>query len=172
MRRGRLLAGIAAALLIAAPAAWYFGSPWWTLWRMREAARSGDMTALARYVDFRALAVQAAAGDRTAWSSVFKSIRLDSSDQRRLIAIAKRQLAGQNYEASVKEVTVPFLSKIPIHFLGSGGGDLGYRPSIVRHRLDHFEVLDRGDSPRSAPVLGFRREGLSWKLDSVHWWQE
>ncbi|HEX8126194.1 MAG TPA: DUF2939 domain-containing protein [Allosphingosinicella sp.] len=54
MRKGRTLA-FAAALLLLLGAGWWLGSPWWTLWRMREAARAGDSEALAAYVDFRAL---------------------------------------------------------------------------------------------------------------------
>jgi len=54
MRR-RSTIGLAAALLALLAAGWWFGSPWWTLWRMREAARAGDSDALAAYVDFPAL---------------------------------------------------------------------------------------------------------------------
>jgi hypothetical protein len=51
--RTKILA--AAALLAFAAAGWWFGSPWWTLWRMRDAARAGDAEALAAYIDFPAL---------------------------------------------------------------------------------------------------------------------
>jgi hypothetical protein len=53
--RKRRTAALAAALLAIAAAGWWFGSPWWTLWRMREAAQAGDGEALAAYVDFPAL---------------------------------------------------------------------------------------------------------------------
>lgn len=55
MRRGRTFALAAATLLALLAAGWWFGSPWWTLWRMREAAGAGDSRALAAYVDFPAL---------------------------------------------------------------------------------------------------------------------
>jgi hypothetical protein len=42
-------------LLALAAAGWWFGSPWWTLWRMRSAAEAGDSGTLASYVDFPAL---------------------------------------------------------------------------------------------------------------------
>ena len=48
-RRGIVVAGC--AIIIVAAAGWYWGSPWWTLYRMREAARAGDAEVLARYVD-------------------------------------------------------------------------------------------------------------------------
>ena len=54
MRKGRTFA-LAAAFLALLAAGWWFGSPWWTLWRMREAAQAGDSEALAVYVDFPAL---------------------------------------------------------------------------------------------------------------------
>ena len=46
---------LAAALLALVAAGWWFGSPWWTLWRMREAAQAGDADSLAAYIDFPAL---------------------------------------------------------------------------------------------------------------------
>jgi hypothetical protein len=46
---------LAALLLIFLAAGWWLGSPWWTLWRMREAAQAGDSEALAAYIDFPAL---------------------------------------------------------------------------------------------------------------------
>lgn len=55
MRRGRTFALAAAALLALLAAGWWFGSPWWTLWRMREAAQAGDSETLAAYIDFPAL---------------------------------------------------------------------------------------------------------------------
>lgn len=55
MRKGRTFALAAVALLALLAAGWWFGSPWWTLWRMREAAQAGDSDSLAAYVDFPAL---------------------------------------------------------------------------------------------------------------------
>jgi hypothetical protein len=54
-RSTRIIAGAAAVLLILAPFGWWFASPWWTLSRMRDAARAGDADALAAHVDFPAL---------------------------------------------------------------------------------------------------------------------
>lgn len=54
MRKSRIIA-VAVALVLLAGAGWWLGSPWWTLWRMREAAQAGDSDALAAYVDFPAL---------------------------------------------------------------------------------------------------------------------
>lgn len=54
-RKGRTLAFASAALLLLLAAGWWFGSPWWTLWRIREAAQAGDSEALTGYIDFPAL---------------------------------------------------------------------------------------------------------------------
>lgn len=48
----RSVAVAACAVIILAAFGWYWGSPWWTLYRMREAARAGDVEGLARYVDY------------------------------------------------------------------------------------------------------------------------
>ena len=61
MRKTRTLALGLAALFALAAAGWWFGSPWWTLWRMREAARAGDSGTLAGYIDFPALRASARA---------------------------------------------------------------------------------------------------------------
>jgi hypothetical protein len=45
MRRGRTIA-LAAALLVLIGAGWWFGSPWWTLWRINEAAEARDSEAV------------------------------------------------------------------------------------------------------------------------------
>ena len=52
-RKSTLVAAIALIALLLA--GWWFGSPWWTLWRMREAAEAGDSGTLASYIDFPAV---------------------------------------------------------------------------------------------------------------------
>ncbi|MFL6844692.1 MAG: DUF2939 domain-containing protein [Allosphingosinicella sp.] len=49
----KVLFAVAALLLLAG--GWWIASPWWTLWRMRDAAEAGDARALAAYIDFPAL---------------------------------------------------------------------------------------------------------------------
>ena len=55
MRKTGTIALAAAGLFALLAAGWWFGSPWWTLWRMREAAAAGDSGTLASYIDFPAL---------------------------------------------------------------------------------------------------------------------
>ena len=169
-RRKPILASAAGAMLIALPAGWYFGSPWWTLWRIREAARDGDAARLASYVDYRAILTQAEAEGRRSWESVLDMARSDSPGDRQLIAIAKRQLAKRISEDTAKEEIGPWLTSIPIRPLGGGGA--GYRPYIVHRGLDGFEVRDEGASLEYGPLLTFRRHGLGWKLVAVRFGQQ
>lgn len=50
MTRNKII--LIAAALIALAAAWYFGSPRWTLWQMSQAAEARDSDRLAGYIDF------------------------------------------------------------------------------------------------------------------------
>ncbi|HYG47466.1 MAG TPA: DUF2939 domain-containing protein [Allosphingosinicella sp.] len=164
MRRGRLVGAIAAAVLVAAPAAWYFGSPWWTLWRMREAARAGDMARLAAYVDMDSIRAQAKREFETLWSSVLADVRTDSPNGRDLVELARRKLADPSASVGLRA----WLASVPIRFAGlGGGGDPDHRPYIVRRGLDAFEVREERASLENGPVLTFRRHGLGWKLSEV-----
>src|SRR4051812_10064124 len=95
MRRRRVILVAAAAVLIIAPAGWYFGSPWWTLWRIREAARAGDMNRLASYVDAKAVQARFVAEGKTFWRSMLAIAMARSTDPvgQRLVAQARRRLA-------------------------------------------------------------------------------
>ena len=42
-------------LVVAAGAGWYFGSPWWTLYQVKQAAERKDVDTLIGYIDFDAL---------------------------------------------------------------------------------------------------------------------
>lgn len=168
LSRGRILL-TAAAALIALAAGWYWGSPWWTLWRMREAARAGDLTTLAFYVDRRTIEARARAQFKVYWGSIATTLRPDSESSRRLIALARRKLAGLDREPEFRLSDVqPWLAEMPVLH----GGDRHYSPYIVHRGLDSFEVRDRGASPEFGPLLTFRRDGLGWKLVDVRWGQQ
>ena len=159
----------AAALLIAAAAAWYLGSPWWTLWRMREAARAGDVGAVAVYIDRPALAARAKARAKAELRSILAEGLADTASSRRLVALARRRLAELDREAALDPAALlGWLAQIPI----APGSRRSYDPVVTRHGLDRFEVRDRGASVENGPLLGFRRHGLSWKLEEVRWGQQ
>jgi hypothetical protein len=168
-RRKFILAAATAAILAAIPAGWYFGSPWWTLWRMREAARAGDARTLAGYVDIETIARRAVAQERTSWGGTIRRVRTDNEGGRRLVALARRMIAKAERGPPIGISDIrPWLANMPIRIMGGRRGD-----SYVVHRgLDRFEVRDRGMSEDYGPLLSFRRHGLGWKLEGVRWGQQ
>jgi hypothetical protein len=137
MRKSRMLA-LAAALAVLAGAGWWFGSPWWTLWRMREAARAGDSDALAAYIDFPALRASTRA-------------RLDPR-----LGPLGAALAGRAVDALVSPAALR-LALQSRRGSGSGGGEL----DLDRIGASEFR-LRRGRND-----LIFRRHGIGWKLVDV-----
>jgi hypothetical protein len=169
MGRKRLV--IFGAVLIALPAGWYFGSPWWTLWRMREAARAGDWKALASYVDLETMNAAAAAKARAYWGRSLAIVHPTSDGARQFIHFMRERLAHAEAEAPVKLGQLrPWLSGIPT--LVERTGRSGQRPYIVHHGLGSFDVRYRGASEEYGPLLTFRREGLGWRLVGARWGQQ
>ena len=161
--RGLWAGGAAAALLVAVPAGWYFGSPWWTLWRMREAARAGDVRTLARYVDMPAVAEDATAQLLDLRRMVTGV--LDGRPDRRFLARLDRSLRR-------KEVMDfrPWLAGTSVP--PGGCGDSGFCPRIEHQGLDGFRAVERRSRSGHGPALAFRRDGLGWKLVGVRWGQQ
>ena len=129
---------MAAALIALASAGWWFGSPWWTLWRMREAARAGDAQALAAYIDFPAL-------------------RASTREQLGLGPVGGL-LAGPAVDALVSPEALELA-------LGSGrsGGRGGRQGEVELSRTGAGEFRVR----RGGRNLVFRRHGLGWKLEEI-----
>jgi hypothetical protein len=173
-RRRLILAATAAAALIALPAAWYYGSPWWTLWRMREAARAGDRATLLAYADRPTLAAREAARAKAFWGSVLAIKAGDSDRERRLADLARRRLRSADRDSGVWPPDLTgWFGDIPVRWGGLGGyRTRRYEPVIVHYGLDRFELRDRLASSENGPVLYFRRHGLGWKLEDVRWGQQ
>ena len=176
-RRRLILAGATAALLIAIPVGWYFGSPWWTLWRMREAARAGDAAALAAYVDWDEISSRHRRDYRMWMRSVLDTVRPDDPREnvRDFRAYAARELARPDGEIAVPAEDIRlWLAQIPVRFAGFGAvaRPHGFRPYLVRYGLDRFEVRDEQADWELGPVLAFEREGLGWRLVGVRWGQQ
>jgi hypothetical protein len=168
-RRAVILFGLGAAL-IAIPAGWYFGSPWWTLWRVREAARAGDAERLASYVDFPAVRANAKAGIRAEWRSVLDAVGAEGPGRDKLSAFAARRLSDPAVDALVRPETLrPWLAGMSLRFAGRGGGGTGYRPEIERRSLNEFIVRD---SQHRGGALTFRRHGFGWKLEAARWGEQ
>jgi uncharacterized membrane protein YgcG len=151
MRKGRTLA--LAALLALLAAGWWFGSPWWTLWRMREAAEAGDSEALAAYVDFPALraSTREQLGPRLGpLGGLLAGPAVDAVISPEALRLALLHRGGGRGGGSGD----------PGGSGGSGGGGAG-ETDLVRTGAGEFRVRGgRGD-------LVFRRHGLGWKLEEI-----
>src|SRR4051812_8999459 len=157
MRRRRIILGIAAAaLLIAAPAGWYFGSPWWTLWRMRDAARAGDAERLASYVDFESLRAQAPGKVRSSFGSFLGRVH-PGREGGALADLAARELSRRVVEPAVGPDALRLWLRA-LRFDG-GSGQGGYRPLVEHQGIDRFVVRNARD-PEHGAALTFGRLGL------------
>ncbi len=142
MRKGRIIALAAAALLVLLTAGWWFGSPWWTLWRMREAAEARDSEALAAYIDF-------------------DSLRASMREQ-----LGLGPLGGLLAGPAVDALVSPAALRLALGSGrrggggGSGGGEAG-EVELSRTGASEFRV------EREGRHLVFRRHGLGWKLTEV-----
>jgi Protein of unknown function (DUF2939) len=146
MRKRRTFA-LAAALLLLLGGGWWFGSPWWTLWRMREAAQAGDSEALAGYIDFPAL--RASTREQLGLGPVGGLLAgpavdaLVSPKALELALGAGRGSAGGDRQAG-----------------GAGGGE-PRQVDLSRNGASEFRVRGRRSD------LVFRRHGLGWKLEEI-----
>jgi len=137
MRKSRTIALAAAALLLLAGTGWWFGSPWWTLWRMREAAQAGDADALAAYIDFPAL----------------------RASTRTKLAPRLGPLGGALARPAVDALVSPAALRLA---LGRGrGGRGGGEVDVDRTGASEFRLR------RGRQDLVFRRHGLGWKLEEI-----
>jgi hypothetical protein len=150
MRKGRTLALAAALLLLLLAGAWWFGSPWWTLWRMREAAEAGDSEALAAYIDFPALraSTREQLGSRLgALGGLIAGPALDAA----ISPEALRLALGKGRESPGGGGS------------GAGRGEESQPPDVEISRTGASEF--RVEGRRSDLV--FRRHGLGWKLEEI-----
>jgi len=141
MRAGKWILAATAALAILA-AGWWFGSPWWTLWRMREATQAGDAGTLASYIDFPAVRASTKAQLKPRLGGLGAALArpavdaLVSPTALRLALLKKRERA----DGAGLDLVRTGASEFRLHREGARGG--------------------KGD-------LVFRRRGLGWKLAEV-----
>lgn len=133
--RSWILAAAAVALL---SAGWWFGSPWWTLWRMREAAEAGDAAALAAYIDFPAVRASTRAQLRPRLGPLGSALARPAVDA--LVSPAALRLALRTRR----------------------GGSEAADAELVRTGASEFRLRRQGHRE-----LVFRRHGLGWKLSEV-----
>lgn len=173
MTRGRVsIAAVAGLILLAA--AWYWGAPWWAVWRTGEAAPTGNADRLAEWVDFERLTQQAQEEHRVLWRWLATVTPPDSADRRAYIARAKRLVAVGYREVKVGPEDVrPWLAELPSDLACVAGlkSNERYPVYIERRGLNEFRIRDR-DSPENGGILTFRRHGLSWRLEGMQWGQQ
>jgi hypothetical protein len=171
MKRFTFLAAGTGAL-IALACGWYVASPWWTLWRMREAAQAGDLAGLARYADFAAATAQARA-QAQAWTAP-PDLRTDTPQGRAWAGF----LAGQRARIAQSRIgpadIQPWMAHLPLRWggLGAYADRHGGGVAIERRGIDEFQVRDPAASLEYGPLLTFHRHGLAWKLVAIRWGQQ
>ena len=168
----RSIAVAACAAVIVSAFGWYWGSPWWTLYRMREAARAGDAKGLARYVDYAGMDARDKAAAPRYWALPTDAAPADTPGGRRLREFLQGRIAAARSAPPMGFAEVaPWLSDIPIRIGGLGPpGPHGYRAYIDRRGLDEFRVLDEMSPDNGG--LTFRRHGFGWRLEEVDFSQQ
>jgi hypothetical protein len=170
MRRRKTIIAAAAALLLVA-GGWYWGSPWWTLRQMREAAEARDAQALSSYVDFPTLRETTKSQLRTQLMA-----QADAPEEKEgfgaLGAAFGMALMGPMVDTLLtpEALRLAFL-KTPQRKAESGGkqAPLGADASeaeLVRTSFGEFR-LRKKDSKGEEGDLIFRRHGLGWKLEEI-----
>jgi hypothetical protein len=162
MKHGAWVIGATAALLAAISAGWYLGSPWWTMWRMREAARAGDMQTLASYVDADAVKRAALADARSRLGEGIGRVLADRSGD---LGAALRSEWRRQIQSGGGRGAIDWVKDMRFSARDLIGGPAGPNPTMVQHSFDQFSVRERN---RPSPGLfTFRRHGLGWKLAAV-----
>ena len=144
MRKSRSSApfAAAAAVLLVLGAGWWFGSPWWTLWRMREAAQAGDAGTLASYIDFEA-------------------VRASTKAQ---LAPRLGPLGSALARPAVDALVSP--TGLRLALLRNRDGPEGGGLDLVRTGANEFRLHREGARDGKGDLV-FRRHGLGWKLAEV-----
>lgn len=141
---------IAAALLVLG-AGWWFGSPWWTLWRMASLSEAHDTQGLSSYIDYRAMRedMRARINARIAERGGLRA-RIGGTLEKAAMGAAIRP---EGLRASF--ILERFGKPKPI-----AAGDI----YVLRDGLSQFRMVRRDGTGKT---LVFRREWLGWKLVAV-----
>ena len=162
MRRSWLI--IAAILALAAVAAgWWYGSPWWTLREMKEAAEARDAARLSRHIDYPALREDVKADVR----QMIAAQSQEAGNQGQALGSAfAMTLAGPLIDAMLTPQGVQAMFAVPRQKTGSApqpqaSVQAAELPIVEREGLNRFRVRDK--DPRKGGMI-FERRGLGWKL--------
>lgn len=152
---------------------WYFGSPWWTVWRMRAAAEARDAEALAAYVDFPALRASSKTQLRRELGAEAVRARESGDGLAALGAAFGAAVAGPAVDALLTpEALRRLFAAAPEAEAGgkrgAGASGAGQAPeyAISREGFDRFRLHRSGRAGEQGDLL-FRRHGLGWKLEEI-----
>lgn len=152
---------IALALLLAVSAGWYFGSPWWTLWRMQQAAEARDAEALSAHVDYPTLRESAKEQMATRFGP------RTQAPLGRLADLLAARLAGAAVDALVgpKALQLVFSAQ-PISWKTPEALRLRAREmTMQRDSLGQFRLVQKNGGRGGALI--FRWQGWGWKLSAI-----
>ncbi len=161
--RNKILAG--AAALAVAGGGWAWGSPWWTLRSIRNAAEAKDLDTLSSYVDYDALKADVKA-------DIKAQMGPELAKQGGMLGGLGGLLGGAFIDGMVDK----FVSPVGLAGLFAAAdankskGEAGASPkpkaddfTIERAGLSEFKVL----STKGKGAMIFKRSGLGWKLSGV-----
>ena len=160
MKRTRTILIALAALVVAAGAGWYWGSPWWTLRSMKQAAEARDIDSLSRNVDYTAL--------RKGMKRELRArMETPNADQGVLGALVAGGIADRLVDlALTPEGVRAVFAAAPLASNPRPGAVKLNANDLVMHRdgFGQFRMV-RSDGKRGALI--FRLRGATWMLSDV-----
>jgi hypothetical protein len=170
MRRP-LIRWAAVGALIALFLAWHVGSPWWSLSRMRAAARAGDWATVASYMDVEAVRKARMANADLALRNALARARAEQTPQAFARLAEEVEIWKQARRVTDRELVQEAEETIAFRPEDLIGGSLGLTPRI--RRTWSGDLVIRHAATPSPGTFVFRRHGLGWRLDAMQWgWPE
>lgn len=172
---------VTVAAVAALLSCWYYGSPWWTLWQMREAAEARDGEKLARYVDFPALRESSKAQLKARLAAEAVRDRGRGDGLGALGAAVGAAMSGPLADALITpEALQAIFARAPKRqgadgwAKGDGRGSEPQKPfgadssnaELIREGFDRFRLHRKGAAGEAGDLI-FRRHGLGWKLEEI-----
>lgn len=141
-----------AALLVLLTVGWWFGSPWYTLWRMAGAAEAQDVKTLSTYIDYRA---------------VREDMRARINQRIAEKGGLGRRIGGTLKKAAMGAAIRPEGLRVSFMLAGLRGEEKPLGPGdiwVIRDGMSQFRMVRRDGKGQT---LVFRRDWFSWKLVAV-----
>ena len=144
---------VLSALMIGA---WYFASPWYTMWRIVDAAEAGDSAALEERIDFERL--------RQGMREDLSTSR-DDGDTGLFDQLGDGVVRTVGAAAISTIVTPRGLTVMLDASPAMPGQDLSW--DVERTGFSSFEGVSTYEEGTPGPVMTFERSGLAWQLVAV-----